>query len=41
MGSGAICGGKVVFIKLSMTGDIKLRGGRIKTVKTSVGRIVP
>ena len=40
MGPGAIYGGKVVLIKLSVTGDIKLRGGRIKTVKTFVGRIV-
>ena len=41
LGLGAISGKKVVFIKLSMTGDIKLRGGGIKTVKTFVGRTVP
>ena len=41
LGLGAICGGKVVFIKLSMTGDIKLRGGGIKTTKTFVGRAIP
>ena len=41
LGLGAISGGKVVFIKLSMVGDIKLRGGGIKTVKTFVGRTVP
>ena len=41
LGLGAISGGKVVFIKLSMTDDIKLRGGGIKTVKTFVGRVVP
>ena len=36
LGLGAISGKKVVFIKLSMTGDIKLRGGGIKTSKTFV-----
>ena len=41
LGLGAISGVKVVFINLSMTGDIKLRGGGIKTTKTFVGRAVP
>ena len=41
MGLGAISRGKVVFVKLSMVGDIKLRGGGIKTAKTFVGRTVP
>ena len=40
LGLGAIYGGKVVFIKLSMMGDIKLRGGGIKTTKTFVGRAI-
>ena len=41
LGLGAISGRKVVFIKLSMVGDINLRGGGIKTTKTFVGRVVP
>lgn len=41
LGLGAISGGKVVFIKLSMTGDIKLRDGGIKTAKTFMGNVVP
>ena len=41
LGPRAISKGKVVFIKLSMTGDIKLRSGMIKTAKTFVGRAIP
>ena len=41
LGLGAISRGKVVFIKLSMAGDIKLRGGGIKTTKTFVGMAIP
>ena len=41
LGPGAISRRKVVFIKLSMAGDIKLRGGGIKTTKTFVGMAIP
>ena len=41
LGLGAIFGGKVLFIKLSMTSDINLRGSGIKIAKTFVGRVVP
>ena len=41
LGLETIYGGKVVFIKLSMAGNIKLRGGGIKTTKTFVGKVVP
>ena len=41
LGPGAISRRKVVFIKLSMAGDIKLRGDGIKITKTFVGRAVP
>ena len=41
LGLVAISRGKVVFVKLSMVGDIKLRGGGIKTTKTFVGMAIP
>ena len=41
LGLEAISGGKVVFIKLSMTGDTKLKGGGIKTTKTFMGKVIP